>query len=209
MKIILFITFIIVSSFAIDIDDIDSGDVYYINGGLLNDDRRVMVIRVSHSKGKVKVRADNGDTEWVYPSKLLTRNENDVQNFAMPFALIGGLAAAASENSDKDKYGGYKIKAKNNCPVTMRLAIVYLPSNSDEWESEYWWELKPDEKSSLLSNGSELYTKNQNLYYYAIGKYNSSYEIDGFDKYYINGKKYWFKELVDKTGTTDIILNCK
>jgi uncharacterized membrane protein len=208
-KLLLFLIIIVVSTFAIDIDEIDLNDIYYINGGFL-DDRRVIVVQVNHTKGKVKVKADNGDTEWVYPSELLTRNENETTNTVMPFALIGGLIALASENNsnDRDDNSGYEIKVKNNCPVTMSLAIHYKSSANDEWETEYWWEFKPDEESALNANGNRLYTKHATLYYYAKGTYDSDYEIDGYTKYYLDGKNYWLKELVDESGTSDIVLNC-
>lgn len=198
--------------FAIDIDDIDPGDIYYINGGLLNDDKRVIVVRVSHSKGKIKVKADNGDTEWVYPSKLLTRDENSNTNTVMPFAILGGLMALGAENSseNRDADGGYAITAKNNCSETMSLAILYKPTKSDEWETQYWWEIKPDKKITLNNDeNNKLFTKNAILYYYAKSTYGHNYEIDGYKKYYVDDKYLWMKELTDTEGTSDIVLNCK
>lgn len=197
--------------FAIDIDDIDPGDIYYINGGLLNDDKRVIVVRVSHSKGKIKVKADNGDTEWVYPSKLLTRDENSNTNTVMPFAILGGLMAlsAESDSKNRDGDGGYAITAKNNCSETMSLAILYKPTKSDEWETQYWWTIKPDKKTTLNNNeNNRLFTKNAILYYYAKSTYGHNYEIDGNKKYYLDEEYRWMKKLTDTEGTSDIVLNC-
>ena len=196
-----------VALFAVDIEDIDPGDIYYINGGFLNDDRRVIVVRVSHSKGKVKVRADNGDTEWVYPSKLLTKNQNENENLAHPFQLLAGLAALGGQPQGNSE-GGYYIRVHNRCGETMRLAINYMPFKSTVWETHYWWDIKPGDNHYLYSNGAKIATKKALLYYYAESKYGSKYIIEGYKKVWISGKKYWMKELVDKEGATDIILNC-
>lgn len=211
-KIILIMVSFICIIEAVNIDDVDVGDIYYVNGGWFDDDRRVIVVRVSHSKGKIKVRASNGDTEWVYPSKLLTKNENETQNIIQnPLTLLLGaviLGAATSESNEHDADGGYYIRVKNNCSETMKLAIYYKPFKSTEYKADGWWEIKPGEKSKLSENSVALTTKSAVLYYYAKSKYGDKYKIEGYNKVYLNGNKYWMKEVVDKDGATDIVLNC-
>ena len=73
MKKFFVLIYICSSLFSASIDEIDRGDIMYINSGIFGEDRRVEVIRVNETKGRVKVWTSNGDTEWVYPSQLLTK----------------------------------------------------------------------------------------------------------------------------------------
>ncbi len=211
MKKLVLFALLAVSLYGVDIDDIEFGDIYYLNGGFLNDDRRVMVVKVSRSKGKVKVKADNGDTEWVYPSKLLTKNQNENENLAHPFMALVGLAALSARSNEnvRNTDGGYYIKAHNECSETMELAIYYMPFKSSVWKVEYWWEVKPNQSIYLLNDDdSRLATKIETLYYYAESKYRKKYKISGNKLVFISGKKYWMKKLIDKEGATDIVLRC-
>ena len=123
MKKILITLFALIScqhSFAIDIDDVDAGDIYYVNGGYFNDDRRVTIIRVNKNKGKVKVKTSNGDTEWVYPEKLLTKNENENTSSMHPIEILTGIMSFAEESARKERSknvdgkAGHRITFKNN-----------------------------------------------------------------------------------------------
>jgi len=198
-----------ISLFAVDIDEVDIGDIYYING-YLNEDRRVVVVKINRSRKKVKVRAQNGDTEWVHSSELLTKNQNENMNSYGPIvagiAVLAGLATLADDTGSSNSNDGYGIYVKNNCSQTMRLAIQYLPANKNEVATEYWWKFKPGRSAYLYSNDTKLLTTSSALYYYAIGE--NGYEIDGYHKVFFDGKKRWMKKLVDKSGDTDIVLNC-
>ena len=196
--------------YSVDIDDVDIGDIYYDNGGLFSDDRRVIVVRVSKSKGKIKVRASNGDTEWVYPSKLLTKEENEQRNFIQnPLTLLVGAAIlGASNSSEHDENGGYYIKVKNNCNETMEVAIYYKPFDKTYFTPKGWWKIKPSDNVKLYSNSKPLTTKSAIIYFYAESAYGDKYKIEGYKKVYFNGESYWMKEVIDKEGATNIILNC-
>jgi len=82
---------ILVSSVqAADIDDLDPGDKMYLKG-ILSDDL-VYIVRINYSKGKVKIRKDDdGTTEWVLASKLISSKESTEQDIGRVGAGIAIL----------------------------------------------------------------------------------------------------------------------
>lgn len=59
---------------ALPIGNIDAGDGLYLDSVFSN--ALVQVIRIDRANNFVKVRHGNGYTEWVRPSRLLTREQS-------------------------------------------------------------------------------------------------------------------------------------
>lgn len=63
-----------VSSLAVPLDDIDSGDVYYLNE--FGSNSRVVVVSVERSTNRIKIRREDGTTDWTSPDRLLTSQQS-------------------------------------------------------------------------------------------------------------------------------------
>ena len=66
-------------SHALDFSDVRTGATLYIDGTYVFD-RRVTVIRKDHSDRTVLVRTSSGETKWVRPSDLITREWQEVKS---------------------------------------------------------------------------------------------------------------------------------
>jgi hypothetical protein len=90
------------SAHAVPLKDIDVGDAYYLNE--FGSNSKVFVVRIDPATNRVKVRREDGTTEWATPDRLLTPTEStssEVKEAIGWGALIIGGACALSEDCRK------------------------------------------------------------------------------------------------------------
>lgn len=80
------------NAFALPISRIDPGDGLYLDNIFANS--LVQVIRVDDRNNWVKIRHGNGYTEWVRPSRLLTREESAAHEVVETAIWIAVFACA-------------------------------------------------------------------------------------------------------------------
>jgi hypothetical protein len=90
------------SALAVSLSDIDAGDAYYLNE--FGSNSKVLVVRVDPPANRVKIRREDGTTEWTSPDRLLTSEEStgaEVKEAIGWGALLIAGACALSEDCRK------------------------------------------------------------------------------------------------------------
>lgn len=116
------LSLLIVSSSATGatIDQIDVGDVYYLDG--FGENPTVQVLRINKDAGKVKIRsATDGFTDWVSPSRLLSKSENvghETAEGAIYFGLGAAAICAMFDNCREKAFSGNRSDSSNSSIAT-------------------------------------------------------------------------------------------
>ena len=106
------------------------------------------------------------------------------------------------------------IHVENECSKTVKVALRYKNANTDQWESECWYNLTPGRSTYLASGGDRLMTKNKIWYYYAESLDGqdvwSGYGSDGSVNRSCNGRSLNMKRMnyVDSDGDLTLRLTC-
>jgi|GEM_PF-3824762 len=98
---------------AVPLSQIDIGDTYFINN-IFSENDLVVVKRIDHSRGTVKVQYTSGGVDWVRPSSLITRKGSrnaDVTEGLAGAAIVGGaLWALLDPDGFKEAMNGSSKK---------------------------------------------------------------------------------------------------
>lgn len=213
-KIILIVALFPFVLFALDKSDCKIGEMVYIDNFLVEDEKVEIVDTYWGDKNEVKVRHSDGKEEWV----LLDDLQGDLGAFV---EFVGkeiikeGMEQVVQQKyqesrTETKRYSmppsiGDHISVNNNCHKKIEIFISYLPTDSSDWVTTYWYEFEPYKKSILTKNGKRIRTTNTILYFYAKSKDGVWEGDDSLEE--IDGETFSMKKL-KLTGEKEIKLTC-
>lgn len=173
-----------IQSMAVPISQIDIGDTYFIDN-LMSENELVLVKRIDHERGLVKIQYTSGGIDWVSPSKLLTKSglkKSETETAVMGTALVAGAIWAifdpegfrqAMNNSNssarQNNYSAKKHQPENSINIS---AVPFEPVIEGEWsnENQEWIDWSEGIlKSRLKKTVSIESVRTKNISFYSTG----------------------------------------
>jgi hypothetical protein len=171
-------------------DEVRIGGIYYQD--LWNDNTAVRVLAQRGDRFEVQlIEGPNaGDIDWVYPSVLLTRSENQEESLneaveTAGWAVLGGAliyclfdSASCANDTTSNTSSSYSpppsaaptartIQMTNECHLPVALAVEYADANTGQ-RTAGWWNVGANTNTRLLDRSSRaLALAGNDAYYYA------------------------------------------
>lgn len=190
-------TIVSASALALPIQDIDSGDSYYLS--LLGENELVSVARVDPSNNRVKIRRKSGYTEWVSPSRLLSYGnsfEEDAATALVGVAIVACLfmpeecqnAAKSSATTSRTRTASTRsatiksVAVENTCREAVKVRVLRRYNGKWQNQSDWFWTIPAHTTSNLMidDNNTKLLTDYSDLYFNATS---SSFSWSGDESY--------------------------
>ena len=201
-----FILFFPVSLVAFTMDSCSVGKTVYIDDW---HDKEVIIKECDYSDNTIKIKDLEGNTKWVKPSELLGRFGKGVEDFFEDILINLGeeIVKDMVKGVNKNSNGDYYIYLENQCDKSIRFALKYQTIQG-KWETDGWWEMKPNKGSYLSSNGTKITSNNSIAYFYAETIDNSIVWKGDDTTTYFDGETLYMKKKIDSSGSLDFILTC-